>query len=116
MSNSSVPEAASDRKGLTPIPRRGILRTILYLFSKGLSKGLILFIRAYQLVLSPYLGRQCRYLPTCSAYTVEAIEEWGPLKGIWMGAKRIGRCHPWGGSGYDPVPRRQGEPAEGSDR
>lgn len=68
-------------------------------------KGLI---RVYQLVLSPVLGQNCRYQPTCSAYAVEAIETHGAFKGGWLAAKRIGRCHPitWlgGGEGYDPVP------------
>lgn len=61
-------------------------------------------IRAYQLALSPWLGRQCRYEPTCSVYAAEAIREHGAGRGLWLAAKRIGRCHPWGGAGYDPVP------------
>ena len=67
---------------------------------------LILPIRAYQLVLSPLLGPRCRYQPTCSQYMVEAVQEWGALRGFWMGLKRIGRCHPWAGHGHDPVPRK----------
>jgi len=63
-------------------------------------------IKLYQWFLSPLLGKNCRFTPTCSHYMVEAIEEWGILKGGWMGIKRISRCHPWGGSGYDPVPKR----------
>lgn len=70
-----------------------------------LKKIFILPIRFYQLAISPLLGPSCRYTPTCSHYTVEAIEEWGILKGTWLGLKRIGRCHPWGGHGYDPVPK-----------
>ncbi len=66
----------------------------------------IFLIRVYQLVLSPLLSRNCRHTPTCSAYTIEAIREWGVIKGIWLGSKRIARCHPWGTSGYDPVPKR----------
>ncbi|MGB0920052.1 MAG: membrane protein insertion efficiency factor YidD [Alphaproteobacteria bacterium] len=66
------------------------------------------FIRLYQLVLSPVLGQNCRYQPTCSAYAVEAIELHGAVKGGWLATKRISRCHPikWlgGGEGYDPVP------------
>ncbi|MEL7123342.1 MAG: membrane protein insertion efficiency factor YidD [Bacteroidota bacterium] len=65
----------------------------------------ILPIRFYQYSISPLLGPRCRFQPTCSHYTVEAIEEWGPLKGMWMGIKRISKCHPWGGHGYDPVPK-----------
>ena len=63
-------------------------------------------IRLYQVTLSPLLGHnKCQYSPSCSHYTLHAIEEWGPLKGAWMGIKRIGRCHPFGGHGYDPVPK-----------
>lgn len=61
-------------------------------------------IRIYQSAISPYLGSKCRYVPTCSQYMVEAIEKRGVLTGLWLGMKRIGRCHPWGGHGYDPVP------------
>jgi putative membrane protein insertion efficiency factor len=67
-------------------------------------KILIAAIRVYQLALSPWLGRQCRFLPTCSEYGKEAIEVHGALKGGWLAAKRIGRCHPGGVHGYDPVP------------
>jgi uncharacterized protein len=67
-------------------------------------------IRAYQLLLSPLLGPTCRYLPTCSDYTSEAIATHGPLHGSWLGVRRLCRCHPWGGHGYDPVPPR--EPAD----
>jgi putative membrane protein insertion efficiency factor len=61
-------------------------------------------IRFYQVTLSSLLGRQCRYLPTCSAYTDEAIARHGLWAGAWMGAARICRCHPWGASGFDPSP------------
>lgn len=61
-------------------------------------------IRAYQLTLSGVVGRQCRYLPTCSDYTDEAIVRHGVWAGSWMGLARICRCHPWGGAGFDPVP------------
>jgi len=60
-------------------------------------------IRGYQITLSGISGRQCRYLPSCSAYTDEAIQRHGLWAGGWMGAARICRCHPWGGEGYDPV-------------
>lgn len=65
---------------------------------------LILIIKLYQVTLSPFLGRQCRYLPTCSNYGIEAIKKYGALKGGWLALKRILSCNPWGGSGYDPVP------------
>jgi uncharacterized protein len=61
-------------------------------------------IRAYQLSLSGLIGRQCRFLPTCSDYADEAIGRHGVWIGMWMGGARLCRCHPWGGSGYDPVP------------
>ena len=64
----------------------------------------LMLIRFYKAVLSPYMGRNCRFTPTCSTYTYEAIEKYGILKGGWLGLRRILRCHPWGGSGYDPVP------------
>ncbi len=62
-------------------------------------------IRAYQLTLSSLMGRQCRYMPSCSEYTDEAIQAHGLWAGGWMGLARICRCNPWGGSGYDPAPR-----------
>lgn len=71
-----------------------------------LKRLFILPVRIYQVTISPLLGPHCRHTPSCSQYTIEAIQEWGVLKGIVLGAKRIGRCHPWGTSGYDPVPKR----------
>lgn len=65
-------------------------------------------IRIYQLFISPMLGPSCRYLPSCSDYAAEAIERHGALVGTWLALKRLARCHPWGGSGYDPVPERRG--------
>ena len=63
----------------------------------------ILPIRFYQLAISPLLKSSCRFQPTCSHYMIEAIEKWG-IRGVWMGLKRIGKCHPWGPHGHDPVP------------
>ncbi len=71
-----------------------------------------LFIAAYRLVLSPLLGNNCRYLPSCSAYGYEAIGLHGAAKGSWLTLKRLCRCHPWGGTGFDPVP--QSVPRAGS--
>ncbi len=65
---------------------------------------LILPIRLYQRILSPWLPPTCRYTPTCSVYTIEAIGTHGPIKGLWLGLKRVSTCHPWGGQGHDPVP------------
>lgn len=67
----------------------------------GLIRGLIL---GYQHLISPFLPGTCRYWPSCSHYGLEAIERFGMVKGGWLGFKRILRCHPWSGSGYDPVP------------
>ena len=61
-------------------------------------------IRLYQLLVSPLLGPNCRYWPSCSEYAAEAIASHGALAGSWLAAKRLARCHPWGGSGVDPVP------------
>ena len=74
---------------------------------KSISNILVAIVRLYQNVISPYLGNNCRHSPTCSQYTIEAIEIHGPLKGSWLGVKRIARCHPWGTSGYDPVPPKE---------
>lgn len=70
-----------------------------------LIKIAVLPVRFYQLAISPLTGPTCRYTPTCSQYTVDAIREWGILKGWWMGMKRIASCHPWGKHGHDPVPK-----------
>lgn len=68
-------------------------------------------VRAYRLLFSPWVGHGCRFQPTCSAYALEALERHGAFRGTWLMLWRIARCHPWGGSGYDPVP-----PARGDDR
>jgi hypothetical protein len=65
----------------------------------------LILIRFYQYALSPYLGgSKCRYTPTCSQYTLEAIKKYGPIRGIYLGVKRLSKCHPGGGQGFDPVP------------
>lgn len=64
----------------------------------------IAVIKFYQWVISPILGPKCRFTPTCSNYGMQALKKHGLLKGLWLTARRIGRCHPWGGHGYDPVP------------
>jgi uncharacterized protein len=65
---------------------------------------LIVLLRTYQYAISPFLGRRCRYYPSCSEYAVEAVEKHGAIKGGWLGVKRVCRCHPWHPGGYDPVP------------
>ena len=64
-------------------------------------------VRGYRLLFSPWVGHNCRYQPTCSLYALEALQEHGGVQGGWLAARRICRCHPWGGSGYDPVPPRK---------
>ncbi|MES2880930.1 MAG: membrane protein insertion efficiency factor YidD [Bacteroidota bacterium] len=71
---------------------------------KILALPFIALIRLYQLIISPWLGPQCRFTPTCSQYALEAFQKHGLFRGFWLGIKRIGKCHPWGGSGHDPVP------------
>jgi putative membrane protein insertion efficiency factor len=65
---------------------------------------LLALVWLYRYTISPFLGNNCRYDPSCSAYAIEALRNYGAFRGSWLAAKRIGRCHPWGGSGYDPVP------------
>lgn len=65
---------------------------------------LVALLRAYQYAISPLLGRNCRYFPTCSEYAVEAVQKYGAARGGWLGLKRVCRCHPWHPGGYDPVP------------
>jgi putative membrane protein insertion efficiency factor len=72
--------------------------------SKALVWLLVLPIRFYQIAISPLLGPSCRFTPTCSEYARQAILKHGPLKGLYLAVRRLLRCHPWGGSGYDPVP------------
>ncbi len=74
---------------------------------KTILSYIVLFpVKLYQWIISPLFPATCRHTPTCSVYTVEAVKEWGPLKGIWLGMKRLAKCHPWGTSGHDPVPRK----------
>jgi hypothetical protein len=81
-----------------------MIKDILNKTLKVLAFPFILLIKIYQIFISPLFPSSCRYTPTCSHYTLEALKKYGLLKGLWLGIKRISRCHPWGGSGYDPVP------------
>ena len=76
--------------------RMGLCRLLVWV--------LVIPIRFYQVTISPFLPATCRFTPTCSQYALEALRKHGPLKGLWLAVRRILRCHPWGGSGYDPVP------------
>jgi putative membrane protein insertion efficiency factor len=80
------------------------IKKYLDIILKLLAVPFILLIKIYQLLISPLFPSSCRYSPTCSHYTLEALKKYGILKGSWLGIKRISRCHPWGGGGYDPVP------------
>ena len=75
--------------------------------SKLLAWPLVQLLRFYRLAISPWLGANCRYQPSCSSYAIEALTTHGVFRGSALAAKRIARCHPWGGSGYDPVPDRK---------
>ena len=77
------------------------------MLNKILIFPLVILIKFYQYAISPWLGKNCRYEPTCSYYTLEALKVHGLFKGGFLGIKRIMSCHPWGGSGYDPVPTKK---------
>lgn len=74
------------------------------IFKRLCALPLIVLVRFYQLCISPFTPPSCRFVPTCSQYALEALRKHGPLKGSWLTIRRLARCHPWGGSGYDPVP------------
>jgi putative membrane protein insertion efficiency factor len=78
--------------------------------SRIVAKPLLGLVWLYQKGISPLLGMNCRFEPSCSAYAAKALREYGGFKGGWLTVKRISRCHPWGGSGYDPVPRKEDDP------
>lgn len=83
---------------------KSALSALIKLLSDGIVALLIIPVKLYQWFLSPWLGASCRYTPTCSAYTIEALKKHGPFKGLWLSIKRILSCNPWGGHGHDPVP------------
>lgn len=86
---------------------------MLQALGKLLAWPLLALVWLYRLLISPWLGANCRFEPTCSKYTIEALREHGAFRGTWLAAKRIGRCHPWGGSGFDPVPDKKTGDDEG---
>lgn len=77
---------------------------MIHWLTRSLSALLTLLLRAYQWLISPWLGPSCRYQPSCSGYAVEAIDRHGAMRGSWLTLRRLSRCHPMGRSGYDPVP------------
>lgn len=81
--------------------------------SRTLSAMCIGLVRGYQVTLGPLMGGHCRFHPSCSHYSIEAYRTWGPLKGTWLTAKRLARCHPFGGHGFDPVPERKADGVTG---
>ena len=76
------------------------------MLNKIVTFPLILLIRGYQLIVSPMLGSNCRYMPTCSEYAKESFKAYGLIKGTYLTIKRIGKCHPWGSHGYNPIPTK----------
>ena len=74
------------------------------IFKRAAALPLIAVVKFYQLCISPFTPPSCRFTPTCSQYALEALRKYGPLKGLWLALRRLSKCHPWGGSGYDPVP------------
>lgn len=81
--------------------------------SRALAGLCILAVRGYQVTLGPLMGGQCRFHPTCSVYAIEAYRAWGPARGTWLTLRRLLRCHPFGGSGFDPVPAADAAQGDG---
>ena len=79
----------------------------MHVLKKVFGFPLIFLVKIYQYIISPIFPASCRYAPTCSHYMIEAINVWGPIKGTYLGLKRISSCHPWGGHGHDPVPEKK---------
>lgn len=84
--------------------------------SRALAWPVVQLVRAYRVAISPWLGMNCRFQPTCSTYTIEALEQHGVVRGTALAARRIARCHPWGGSGFDPVPGKDDDTGRHVDR
>lgn len=84
-----------------------LVNQIFLKINLNLKKSILIIIRIYQKLISPFLGKNCRFSPTCSKYTYQAIEEHGIIKGSYLGIKRILKCHPFNVGGYDPVPKKK---------
>ena len=97
------PPAAFTMQGRSPILNRG-LQPFLSSLNRGLAAGLLALINAYRRWISPLLGPRCRFIPSCSAYGLEAIHRHGPWRGSWLTLRRLLRCHPFSPCGCDPVP------------
>ena len=86
------------------MPCAGFFSKLRSVCRRAAALPLIAAVKFYQLCISPFTPPSCRFTPTCSQYAIEALRKYGPFKGGWLTLKRLARCHPWGGSGYDPVP------------
>ncbi len=80
------------------------MNKIVNLIKEVFTLVLVGIVRFYKLAISPWTPSSCRHVPSCSSYAVEALHKHGPIKGFWLSAKRLSKCHPWGTHGYDPVP------------
>ena len=85
---------------------------MIRLLGRLLALPMLGLVWLYRLAVSPWLGNNCRYEPSCSEYAMDALRLHGAFRGGWLAVRRIGRCHPWGGSGYDPVPEKQKDRVE----
>ncbi len=85
---------------------------MIKLLGRLLALPMLGLVGLYRLAISPWLGNNCRYEPSCSEYAMDALRLHGAFRGGWLALRRIGRCHPWGGSGYDPVPEKQEDRVE----
>ena len=90
-----------------------MIKTMVRALGRLLAWPLLGLVALYRIAVSPWLGVNCRFEPSCSAYAVEALRVHGAFRGTWLTARRIARCHPWGGSGYDPVPEKEQDPVTG---
>ncbi len=84
------------------------LRKLIHFVGRAFALALVALIRVYQLVVSPLLGRRCRFYPSCSEYAAESVRHYGPLVGSWRALGRVCRCHPWNPGGFDPPVPQQG--------
>lgn len=106
INNTAKPTFISHETGYSNFVILKDLRSIKFMKTAKeiLALPFIFLIKLYQWIISPWLGPQCRYTPTCSQYGIEALKKYGPIKGLWLTIKRIASCNPWGGHGHDPVP------------